>query len=534
MRLHDIKPIHESRGFVARRPGDEYVDMSNRSDIAIFTGLTLLPSDGEEYENNSELLSSLNDFKAETTGKVYEINKPLSNMKAAMIVNMDTQRGPEHYILYTNNLNRLEGKLTNIPPGVIRGHGGYVMNKKISHSERSGLKPGEVLKSNSPVIPSQVPNLLNVARSTAGDEAVTQMQDYLKALANGRGNGYVIEDGAQFASLHEKYLGEWAAPIAFITGQFSPSSQMSELEENMTDGQSLNTGKIIYNTNARESLFDSTVAVGNNEILISSKASKGGGAAASLKGLHDAMTKKADKFPRGFWDDEKNARFRDIVQDIMDNSSIDGVFEVAKLEGLIDQRDETVIRQGLSKKKMAQSEFAPTQRISDMMSNYAAYTHHPDYHPAKHAMAGLARAVVNKLNDEDFTDTIKQILNNANVIQMYFETTMKGKDLIAKGFKLVWPPRFDGKIKFDSVKSFSATEAGRGKLCFKIGTGAYMVDKPDDSLMVPRDARSIQQARKAEQKARDVQVGKITNSGERDVRDVEVPDVVALGRQKKS
>ena len=146
MRLRDLTPINESRGFVARKPGDEYVDMTNRSDIATFTGLTLLPTEGDDYENHSDLMLSVNDFKAEAKGKSYELNKPLSNMKAAMIVNMDTQRGPEHFILYTNNLKRLEGKLTNIPAGIIPGHGGYVMNRDVSTSERAGLKPSDIIK----------------------------------------------------------------------------------------------------------------------------------------------------------------------------------------------------------------------------------------------------------------------------------------------------------------------------------------------------------------------------------------------------
>ena len=56
MRLNQISMIVESRGFMARRLGDEYVDPSNRSDIATFQGLTLLPESGIEFETHEELL----------------------------------------------------------------------------------------------------------------------------------------------------------------------------------------------------------------------------------------------------------------------------------------------------------------------------------------------------------------------------------------------------------------------------------------------------------------------------------------------
>ncbi len=522
--------IVESRGFVARKPGDEYVDPSNRTDIATFQGLTLLPESGIEFDTHEELLAALAEFEKTADGKVYKLNSPIRSMKSAMIVNMDTPRGAEHYVLLTKDISKLEGKLTNIPAGVIPGHGGYVMNRDVSLSERAGLKPAEVVKTSNPISPSAVAGLLDVARATAGDVAVDQMQGYLTALAKNNGTGYVIKGGAEFAKLHQKYLGEWASPIALITGQFEPASQLSQIEDVMLDGASIATGKIVYNINAAEALFDSLVKVGIVEILISSKAAKGGGAAASLKGLQNAITREKDRFDPDFWKDPKVEKFKNVVNTIMENSAIDGVLTVAMQEDLLPSADITKIKNGLMSKT---KQFVTSDAIEDMKGEYAANTNHPQYDPAKHAFAALARRLVNKLNNEDYTSIIRQILNNANVIQMYFEAVPKGQDLLCKGFRLVWPPQFDGQIKFYSGKFFSATEI-KGRLGFKIGTGASMIDPPDESLRAPIDDSAKRRAEIKAQKAKDVSVGKITGADQRDVRDVNVSDVVALGRSKKS
>lgn len=530
MRLNQITLLVESRGFVARRPGDEYVDPSNRSDIATFQGLTLLPESGVEFDTHEEMMAAFAEFEKTADGKIYRINIPNRGMKAAMVVNMDTQRGPEHYVLFTKDIAKLEGKLTNIPAGIIPGHGGYVMNRDVSLSERAGLKPAEVVKNDNPVSPGAVAGLLDVARATAGDQAVNQMQEYLIALAKGDGEGYVIKGGAEFAKLHQKYLGEWASPIALITGQFQPKSQLDQIEDVMLDGDSIATGKIVYNTNTAEALFDSYVKVGTVDIFISSKAAKGGGAAASLKGLYDTVTKEQDRFSPEFWKGEKAKKFKDIVETIMTKSAVDGVLDVAVSEELISSADAAAIKAGIASKTKT---FKSSDTIEDLKGDYAANTNHPMYDPAKHALAAVARKLTDKLNSDDYTDIVKQILNHANVVQMYFEAAPKGQDLLCKGFRLVWPPNFDGQIKFNSGKAFSATEV-KGRIGFKIGTGAAMIDPPDESLKAPIDDSAARRAEIRAQKAKDTAVGKITGLDQRDVRDVEVPDTVALGRSKKA
>lgn len=521
----------ESRGFSARKPGDTFVDPTNAEDLATFEGLELLPQDEISFDTNSDFIKAYAAWKkkAEKKRTVYELNKPISVIRSAYIVNMDTPRGPESFVLFTKDNKKLEGRLTDIPPHVIPDQGGYVLNRATSLSERAGLKPSDVLSGKKMYKPNQVAALLDAARPTAGDEAVQQMQDYLTALAAKKGENFVIKNGAKNVGLHSKYLGEWAAPIALITGQFDPIAQLPKLQDAMLEGKSVKLGKCVYNTNVSEALFDSSVNVEGMEILISSKAHKGGGAAASLKGLQDTVIQKAKEFKPAFWRNPKNQKFKDILDMIMNSPAIEGVLALAAQERIMPRSDVNRIIQAIKETDPSEEQFTvATKRI---MADYAANKNHPNYNAGKHALAAIGRKLCKQLNDEDYTDVAKAILNKSNVVQMMFVTGVKGPDLVAKGFHLIWPPEFDGKIKFYADKAFSATEI-KGRLGFKIVKGSGVeVPEPDESLQAPSISKvTIAKQKKAAEKA----VGKIVTPGARDRRDVKVKDVVALGRGKKA
>ena len=518
-----------SRGFAARKIGDLFVDPTNREDLATFQGLITVPITGEAALSHADFISEYNKWKKAATkkNKVYELNSAISVIRAALIVQMMTQKGIAYFVLFVKDLRILEGKLTSIPPHVVSPeHGGYVLNKATSLSERAGLKPSDILSGHRELKIAQVPDLLEEARPTAGDEAVDQMQDYLRALIAKKGTNYKIKNGAQFASLHQKYLGEWAAPIALITSQIEPKSLIPQIEENMLEGASVKKGKVIYNTNPAEALFDSLVDVSGMQIAISSKAHKGGGAAASLKGIHDTMVNKAHEFDARFWRTERNKKFKLIVDTIQNKSAIDGVLDLAVTEHILSQSDASRIKEAISSNVPGKL----TQKTQRIMATYAANEMHPQYNQGKHALAAVARALCDQLNAEDYTQVAKAILNKSNVVQMMFVTGVSGPDLIAKHFQLIWPPKFDGNINFYSGKNFSATEI-KGKLGFKIVKGATDAEpEPDESLQAPSLARTIINSIK---QAANRAVGKVTTPGTRDKRDVKVPDKIALGRTLK-
>lgn len=532
MRLHEIELI-ESRGFAARRTGEEFINPKNPKDLAVFKELITLPADEPEYPTHNDFIKAYDKWAKTAPGEVYTINVPQSRTKSAMIVNLDTPRGSEYFVLFMTNVSNLTGKLTEIAPNIIKpGHGGYILNRAVSRKERAGVKPADVLKSAVPLTSKQVAPLLDSARATAGDEIVDQMQGYLNALASGRGTGYVIKGGAAHETLYTNYLGEWASPIALITGQFEPKDQITQIEDAMLGGNSLRSGKIIYNTNERESLFDSKVLVGGDEIFISTKESKKG-AAASLDGLYKNVIQKPGALPPNFWRSPKAKRFRDVVTTIIQGSQITGILRLAESEGIISRAEGARIENGIASREVkSPTPFKPTSKLEEYMSDYGANMNNPHYDPAKHALASVARKVADKLNAEDYTDIYKKILNYASIVQMYFNGTVKGADLVCNSMKLVWPPQFEGKIYFFASKNYSATEI-KGKLGFLIDPKGRIINDPDPSLRVSIDDKTKAKLAKERQKAKDLAVGKITKKGERDVRAKGVSDVVALGRKKK-
>lgn len=178
MRLSDIEPLNEARGFAARTPGEQFINPKDPTDIATFNGLTVFPSKGVAYPTHEELMTDFNQWKEQTDGRVYNINEPSPRSRGVMIIDMETPRGPEHFAYFVNNVATLTGKVTSIKSGVIPGHGGYVLHKAAAMSERAGVKPGDVLKTEQVVSIKNVANLLEPAKQKS-PELVEQMQGYL-------------------------------------------------------------------------------------------------------------------------------------------------------------------------------------------------------------------------------------------------------------------------------------------------------------------------------------------------------------------
>lgn len=469
--------IFESRGFAGRKAGDEYVNTEDPQDILVFQKLHLLPDTDIAYESVDELETATRAFvesytkdpQKQNKTKIRYLNKANTGTKAAMVVEMhDPEDQTIHLFFYfTKNLANTSGKLTAIPADA--DNPGYVLNTKASTSERFKIKPSDIVKSPAPKDIKSISGLLDPDKNTDVDAALLeQMQAVIDAFANKTAKGAVIAGGAKYKSVHDKYTGEWAAPIALITGQYEPSMLKSAMEEDLLGGQDFAKGKVSFNTNPAQTLFDSIVQVGADNVYISSKA-KGGGAAASLKGLYETLTdpNKRAKFQPEFWEDKKVQKFERIVKAIMEAPSIEGMMAVALIEKIIDKADATAIAEGWSGERNRTAKFKPTSNLQALMNTYNANKQHPDYSPTKHALAGVSRALTRKLNAEDFTPVVKEILNHAAMVQMYFNYRIKGEDLVLDHFNLVWPPVYDGKIEFFADKAFSATEI-KGRLGFSI------------------------------------------------------------------
>ena len=72
----------------------------------------------------------------------------------------------------------------------------------------------------------------------------------------GKATNFRIVNGGQYASVHQKYLGEWAAPLALITAQFTPAEQLDDMQDQMLGGNSVKAARVQYNTHVSSTLVD--------------------------------------------------------------------------------------------------------------------------------------------------------------------------------------------------------------------------------------------------------------------------------------
>ena len=460
--------LFESQGFVAISPGDELVNPSEPRDVAEFQELITLPRNGFRYDDTDQRDIAVAKVLKKLPGKAYFLNKPKSNQFGVIIVHLIVRNRSEYYFQYTTDVASIRGKFTEIPPRVKNPkHGGYVYNGDRTLSERSGIKPSEILMNEGPYHYKEIVDLLDKAKPTVDRELVLQVQSYLESLTQGKPK-YVIQGGAKYHTIHAKYLGEWAAPIALITGAFDKITKRG-IETNLLGGKQLRRGLIKYPLAVNETLFDSVVVVGDSSVNISSKSAARKGASASLQGLYDAMNKR-ENFPPTFYTKGKTAKFYKITKLIMENNALDGILALARMESIIDELDENCIRglvENMKTNPRANTLNKLTPKLKAMVSLYQADLKSPLYNLLWHTLAVVSKHTAAQLNDEDYSSVIKEILNHASVVQAYLLTKVKGNDLIVDGFHIVYPPEFSGKVIFDSTKNFTSTEV-RGRLNFKL------------------------------------------------------------------
>lgn len=515
----------ESVGMPNRRAGEKFYNPASPDDIATFKTLTYLPDDGSlAYATSADLTNAIDKWLSGHDGAHYDINRMNNGMRSAMIVTMDTPRGTENYIYYSKDNGRPSGKITDIPAGVIPDHGGYKYRSRSAQGEALKLKPSDVITSTSPMTPSEIADSLDSAKNDPQTAVpATMMQDYLRALIAGTGNGYVIKGGAVYAAAFQNYLGEYGSPIALVTDQFSGQTSKRELEQALSGGENISEGGIIFNRSTSEKLIDSFVEGLTWKIGVSTKA-QGKGAAASVAGLYDTLTKNAHLFTDGFMSQPKVQEFKSIVTALVEKNQRDGPLDLAVDRGIISAADAENIRNGLQPAN--RDKWKPTSAVQDLMNEWGAREAPGKYDPAKHALAAVAKELADDLNEEGFSDTMAQILNHASVVQMNFDSTVKGEDFICKGYMLIWPPSFDGTIVFDASKNYSSTNI-KGKMCFKIGKGAALLPDPDESFRVNTPRMTIaQKALDARKKEKQMRTGEQPKSKP-------TTDGLPLGRRKK-
>lgn len=477
MRLHELQSLQldESVGFPNRNPGAPFYNPEDPDDNVTFVKLITFPDDGRSnFATPEERDQFYDSWKKKIKGKVYQINKPFSNLLALYIVEMEDEKGKqEYFVKFIKNTINLKGLLTDIPPNVkFPGHGGYFSGTKQSRSERIPVKPSQIFTSEGPYKPEQVGKVIAKAPDTKIPEDLKQqMSEYLTKLAHGE-EKIMITDGAKYESVHQKYTGEYGAPIAVIKGTVLNPHIIQLAEKKITDGNKFAAAKILYPLSSAEKLVDSfLVWPDGTKVGISSKAKKAGGAAASLDGLYDTIKKQKDnpEFRRAVI--KKYPEIIDIIEIIANTSALDGLFVLLIKFRVVGKRDMEIMKSMLANIKSGHPKKNTPALLSPVLKKlydaYAAKTELKGYNVFYHVLASAARRLERKVEELPFTEGVKAILNYSQFMQAYTQTRKKGKDLTIEGYTIVWPPRFEGHVHLETRKNFTSTEVRGGKIGFK-------------------------------------------------------------------
>ena len=82
----------ESRGVSARAPGETYVSDTDPSDILTIQDITVLPTEGDSYEDMDQMMQAVDSAIPDTNTRIDD-NKPNSGTKAVILATVSDKDG---------------------------------------------------------------------------------------------------------------------------------------------------------------------------------------------------------------------------------------------------------------------------------------------------------------------------------------------------------------------------------------------------------------------------------------------------------
>jgi hypothetical protein len=316
----------------------------------------------------------------------------------------------------------------------------------------------------------QILTIINDLPPTLPEDIREIVPSMLNAVA--RGEETYVPGANEHRQTIEKYVGEYAAAIALITGNFV-SGNYDDVATEVLAPQGADWSDMTlaqFPTSTTQALVDSYVlSEGGARVAVSSKA-RGGGASASLSSVAKILDDKADKFPDGFL--AKNEELIHGINLLAKNPALEGVFKTGKLYKLVSDADIKIINYLIT--SFDKDEKVLTGRLKKLAATYPSkeFVHktllHPNYNLGYRLLAALARKVSDKLNSLNPTELFRAVLGQSSMCQVYAKTQKRGDSLAFVDFKVVFPATFTGTIIFDAQTNYYSTSAPKGRVSFKL------------------------------------------------------------------
>lgn len=409
-------------------------------------------------------------------------------MLALYVVRMENHQDAddpinEYYVKFIGGVKNLENKFTKIDAGIkYPGHPGYLFNSKAAQSERFNIKPSDLISPdidiNSPEAELQPDSISQLIADSPSDAHIPQdlkdqMVDYLKNSNTGD-MIFNIKNGFKHRSAHEKYLGEWAAPIAVIKGQVVNPDELLKAEYHLMHPGLFSECNIVYPTNPTQKLVDSYVVhpKTGKRVGISSKTKSSGGAAASVTGLWEILQKKADD-PNVATTMNNFSEAIDIIRMIVESNMREGPLVLGKYLEVINEDDAKVVLGMIEEISLGNGNNNSyndlTKTLQRIVNEKGANQDNDKYNIGFHVLTAVAFEVADRIKNSHsikFTDAVKAILNHDDFIQVYASSKKDGEDLEFGHFKVTYPPSFEGQVELNVSKNYMATGI-KGKMGFK-------------------------------------------------------------------
>lgn len=276
---------------------------------------------------------------------------------------------------------------------------------------------------------------------------------------------------AEHKPVVEIKLGEIAAPIALVTGNFVSGAYAQANKELITPmGGTWQTSKGISFPDKAEMLIDSYLHFPNGVVGISSKDASGG-AKPSVKIIVETLEQKQDEFDSKFL--QKNSSIIEVLKDLDSKSAVDGVLNALQMlentANAISPEDIKWFRSIYGKGNVPLESAPESVQQFIKASRYQRIDYnHPEYQLGYHVLAIWARALVDEINRDRnaITNFFKTILNKSNMVQVLARTKATGDALAYDNFNVIWPPVFTGSILANADSYTSRTRPTR-KIAFE-------------------------------------------------------------------
>ena len=433
----------ESRGVSARASGETYVSDTDPSDILTIQDITVLPTEGDSYEDMDQMMQAVDSAIPDVNTRIDD-NKPNSGTRAAILATVSDKDGKgQTHVRY----------IRAIPPQGVhtmwKTLNGYKFSKG-AEQESIPIKPSDLVPDENYRSATELAQQIKAGSNDLGELGEVMEMAVDQALA---GTNQPIPGGDKYYNVLQKYGGEYLGPIALMSKPNSVTGDTAKMMQQF----GLNNfagSRVMFPQDTAMELIDSVIMTQDGRsIQISSKISTSGGAASSLSGVYKQMTPEIEqRFSEG----------TNIIKLLATESSVNGPLKVARMLNIIDDSDIQAMA-NLDKRTQNIGDLQ-SQRLQQMTQQQGVANgtqERPDYRVFWHTLTAVINAVIPIVNaNEQFKNAMLEVLNNNEYVQLVTKAVKQG-DAVSMQYYTKFPAVFKGAPQLVNKTYFATGQKGR-------------------------------------------------------------------------